>query len=97
MTMAAFDGLQLLNLIVVTKDGYYDHTKMQGGLTRYRAREELLEMLSEIQEHPAIHLKPNLDAETILLRQKIDNKNVLVPYDEDAFTEKAFSVKASSS
>ena len=89
MTMAAFDGLQLLNLIVVTKDGYYDRTKMQGGLTRYRAREELLEMLNEIPEHPAIHLKPNLDAETILLRQKIDNKNVLVPYDEDAFTEKA--------
>ena len=67
----------------------YDRTKMQGGLTRYRAREELLEMLSEIQEHPAIHLKPNLDAETILLRQKIDNKNVLAPYDGDAFTDKA--------
>ena len=46
MTMAAFDGLQLLNLIVVTKDGYYDRTKMQGGLTRYRSREELLEMLN---------------------------------------------------
>ncbi|MDC1087321.1 hypothetical protein OAT44_07900 [Alphaproteobacteria bacterium] len=89
MTMAAFDGLQLLNLIVVTKDGYYDRTKMQGGLTRYRAREELLEMLNAIPEYPAIHLKPNLDAETILLRQKIDNKNVLVPYDEDAFTDKA--------
>jgi hypothetical protein len=55
MTMAAFDGLQLLNLIVVTKDGYYDRTKMQGSLTRYRAREELLEMLNEIPEHPAIH------------------------------------------
>ena len=26
MTMSAFDGLQLLNLIVVTKDGYYDRT-----------------------------------------------------------------------
>ena len=48
IAMAAFDGLQLLNLIVVTKDGYYDRTKMQGGLTRYRAREELLEMLNEI-------------------------------------------------
>ena len=87
--MNAFDGLQLLNLIVVTKDGYYDRTKMQGGLTRYRAREELLEILNEIPEHPAIHLKPNLDAETILLREKIDNKNVLAPYDEDAFTDKA--------
>ena len=68
MALAAFDGLQLLNLIVVTKDGYYDRTKMQGGLTRYRAREELLEMLNEIPEHPAIHLKPNLDSETILLQ-----------------------------
>ena len=41
---------------------------MQGGLTRYRAREELSEMLNEIPEHPAIHLKPNLDSETILLQ-----------------------------
>ena len=89
MTMNAFDGLQLLNLIVVTKDGYYDRTKMQGGLTRYRAREELLEILNAIPEHPAIHLKPNLDAETILLRQKIDNRNVLVPYEPDVFTDKA--------
>ncbi len=89
MTMNAFDGLQLLKLIVVTKDGYYDRTKMQGGLTRYRAREELLEMLNEIPEHPAIHLKPNLDAETILLREKIDNRNVLVPYEPDVYTDKA--------
>jgi len=89
MTMNAFDGLQLLNLIVVTKDGYYDRTKMQGGLTRYRAREELLEMLNEIPEHPAIHLKPNLDAETILLRNEVDGRKVLVDYEEDAFTEKA--------
>ncbi len=89
MTMNAFDGLQLLNLIVVTKDGYYDRTKMQGGLTRYRAREELLEMLNEIPEHPAIHLKPNLDTETILLRNEIDGRKVLVDYEEDAFTEKA--------
>ena len=89
MTMNAFDGLQLLNLIVVTKDGYYDRIKMQGGLTRYRAREELLEMLNAIPEHPAIHLKPNLDAETILLRNEIDGRKVLVDYEEDAFTERA--------
>ena len=88
MTMNAFDGLQLLNLIVVTKDGYYDRIKMQGGLTRYRAREELLEMLNEISEHPAIHLKTNLDAETILLRNEIDGRKLLVDYEEDTFTEK---------
>ncbi len=89
MTMNAFDGLQLLNLIVVTKYGYYDRTKMQGGLTRYRAREELLEILNAIPEHPAIHLKPNLDAETILLRNVIDGRKVLVDYEEDVFTDKA--------
>ena len=89
MTMQAFNGLLSLNLIMVTKDGYYDRTKMQGGLTRYRAREELLEMLNEILEHPAIHLKPNLDAETIILREEIDEKKVSVDYEEDAFTEKA--------
>ena len=89
MTMAAFDGLQLLNLIVVIKDGYYDRTKMQGGLTRYRPREELLEILNEIPEHPAIHIKPNLDAETILLRNEIEGRKVLVDYEEDAFTDKA--------
>jgi hypothetical protein len=89
MTMAAFDGLIALNLIVVTKNGYYDRIKMQGGLTRYRAIEELLEMLNEIPEHPAIHLKSNLDAETIILRDIVNNQRVLVDYEEDAFTEKA--------
>jgi hypothetical protein len=46
-------------------------------------------MLNEMPEHPAIHLKPNLDAETILLRDVVDDKRVLVDYKEDAFTEKA--------
>jgi len=89
MTMAAFDGLESLNLIVVTKKGNYDRTRKRGEKTRYRPREELLEILNEIPEHPAIHLKPNLDAETILLRNEVDGRKVLVDYEEDAFTEKA--------
>ena len=89
MTMNAFDGMQLLNLIVVTKDGYYDRIKMQGGLTRYRAREELLEILNEIPEHPAIHIKLNPETEIILLRNIVNNQRILFDYEEDAFTEKA--------
>ena len=89
MTMAAFDGLESLNLIVVTKKGNYDRTIKRGEKTRYRPREELLEMLNEIPEHPAIHLKPNLDAETIILRNVIDGKKVSIDYKDDAFTEKA--------
>ena len=41
MTMQAFNGLLSLNLIMVTKDGFYDRTEMEGDLTRYLAREEL--------------------------------------------------------
>ena len=89
MTMKAFDGLIALNLIVVTKNGYYDRIKMQGGLTRYRAREELLEMLNEIPEHPAINIEPNPETEIILLRNIVNNQRILVDYEEDAFTEKA--------
>ena len=46
-------------------------------------------MLNEIQEPPAIHLKPNLDVETIILRNEIDGRKVLVDYEEDTFTDKA--------
>ena len=74
---------------MVIKDEYYDRTKIQSGLTRYRTREELLEMLNEIPEHPAIHLKPNLNSETILLRNIVDGKRVLFDYEDDAFTDKA--------
>ena len=44
-------------------------------------------MLNEIPEHSAIHLKPNLDVETIFLRNEKDGRKVLVDYEEDAFTE----------
>ena len=46
-------------------------------------------MLNEMSGHQAIHLKPNLDAETILLRDEIDGRKVLVDFEENAFTEKA--------
>jgi hypothetical protein len=32
-------------------------------------------------------LPPNLDANTILLRKKIDGRNILIPYEEDKDTE----------
>ena len=89
MTMAAFSGLEILNLIVVTKKGNYDPIAKRGEMTRYRPREELLEMLNEISEHPAMHIIPNLEEETIILRDEIDGKRVSIDYKEDAFTEKA--------
>ena len=87
MAMKAFDGLQELGLIRITKKGYYDRNIMEGNLTRFKATHNLRELFNELEGHPAITLKPNLDIQTILLRDRIDGRNVLVPYDEDKDTE----------
>ena len=37
MTMKAFDGLEDLRLIYITKKGYYDRNIMKGSLTKFRS------------------------------------------------------------
>tara|TARA_A200000113_G_C8814423_1_gene338324 strand:- start:37 stop:1170 length:1134 start_codon:yes stop_codon:yes gene_type:complete len=87
MAIQSFEGLQKLDLIEVTKNGFYDRIKMEGNLTRYRATTKLSEMLGELDVHPLIDLPTNLDINTILLRHKIDGRRMLVPYEEDKDTE----------
>ena len=87
MAMHAFDGLQKLDMIYVVQDGYYDRIKMEGSLTRYKATYRLTEMFDELEGHPAISLKSNIDIQTILLRNKVDGRRQIVPYDEDKDTE----------
>ena len=87
MAIQAFEGLQKLDLIRVTKKGYYDRIKMEGDLTRYKATPQLSEMLGELDGHPAINLLPNVNTDTILLRNKVDGKRMLIPYEEDKDTE----------
>ena len=87
MTIQAFEGLQKLDLIEVTKNGFYSRIKMEGNLTRYKATPKLSEMLNELDGHPLIDLQPNLDFNTILLRNIIDGRRMLVPYEEDKDTE----------
>ena len=87
MAIQAFEGLQKADLIRVTKEGYYDRIKMEGDLTRYQATPRLAEMLDELDGHPAINLLPNLNTNTILLRNKVDGRRMLIPYEEDKDTE----------
>ena len=47
MAIQAFEGLQKLDLIEVTKNGFYDRIKMESSLTRYKATPKLSEMLNE--------------------------------------------------
>ena len=79
-TIAAFDGLKMLGLIEVTKDGYYDRETLQGSLTKFVARDELLERLHGIEDHPALSIQPDLKSETILLRNVIEGHRQYVDY-----------------
>ena len=86
--IAVFKGLLRIGFIEVTQEGYYDRVTLQGGLTRFVARDELLERLLELDGHPAISIKPDLDAETIVLRNKVDGKKVLQEYEDTPATER---------
>lgn len=79
-TMAAFDGLLVLGQIEVTHEGYFDRSTLQGALTKFAANDELLERLRDIDEYPAISIKPDLNNETIILRDVIDGQRTQVDY-----------------
>lgn len=87
-TMAAFDGLERLRFIEVTQKGYLDRTTFQGKVTRIVARDELLERLNELEGHPAISVKPDIGAETIILRDKVGGKKLLKEYEDTDRTER---------
>jgi hypothetical protein len=54
----------------------------QSGLTKFIPTDRLLERFESLEGHPAFKIKPNLDEETIILRDKIDGKNVDIHYDD---------------
>ena len=81
--LAVFEGLLSLGLIHITKDGYLDRDKSKGELTKYQARNELLDMLSEIEGNPFVRIKPNIDAECIYLRHKVNGETKLTGYNDD--------------
>ena len=85
-TMAAYDGLTRLGMIEETARGYFDHSTLQGNLTRYVARDELLERLIELEGHPALLPPYNNDAEIIILRDKIDGKRINKEYEDTPAT-----------
>ena len=86
--MAVFNGLLKMGFIEVTKEGHFDRETFQGKVTRFVANDELLERLLGLDGHPAISVKPKLDSETIILRNKVDGKNVLLEYEDTPATER---------
>ena len=85
--IAAFDVLVLLDFIEITHEGYFDREILQGSLTKFVARNELLERLQEIDEHPAIFFSQNLEHETIILRDVLDGQRKEIDYEDTPKTE----------
>ena len=86
--IAVFNGLLKMGFIEVTREGHFDRETFQGKVTCFVAKDELLERLLELEGHPAISVKPKLDSETIILRNKVDGKNVLLEYEDTPATER---------
>ena len=86
--IAVHEGLLKLGFIEITQNGYFDRETLQGDLTRYIAKDELLERLCELDGHPAITFKPDVNAETIILRDKVDSKKRDIDYSDTPSTER---------
>lgn len=85
---AAYDGLQKLGYIEETQKGFYDPVKMQGKLTQYKPTDKLVKLIAELDGHPAIYFLPNLDQETVLLRQKTNKHKELIDYVDTELTKR---------
>ena len=91
-TIAAFNGFEKLGFIEVTKEGHFDRATLQGGLTRFVAKDELLERLHALEGHPAVKSGINHDQEIIILRNTVNGKKSFVEY-EDTPTIEGFREK----
>ena len=57
-TMAAFDGLIALDMIEVTRNGFFDRETGKGGITKFRAKDRLLELLEGVEGNPFKDINP---------------------------------------
>jgi hypothetical protein len=74
------------DFIRVIRDGYYDRDTGNSDVTKVIATDKLLQVLEGLDGNPFKEVKPDLDKECILLRDRINDQRVLVPYDNDKTT-----------
>ena len=86
--IAVFDGLLKLGFIEFTREGYFDRVIYQGKTTRFVASDALLERVHALDGPPAISIQPDMNAETIVLRNKVDGKKVLQEYEDTPATDR---------
>ena len=84
--IAAYDGMTSSDLIRVSKDAYFDPDTGRGELTKVIATDKLLQIMEGLEGNPFKEVKPDLEAECILLRDRVNDQRVLVPYENDKTT-----------
>ena len=84
--IAAYDGMVATDFIRVIRDGYYDRDTGKSDVTKVIATDKLLQVLEGLDGNPFKEVKPDLDKECILLRNRVDSERVLVEYEPDKTT-----------
>lgn len=84
---SAYDWMVGSGLIHVTKIGFLDRNRGEGQVTRFAPLDELTERLGAIDHHPAIFFEPDLNAETIILRDTINHRTSDFDYKDTPKTD----------
>ena len=79
----ADECMMTMDLIKVSRVGSDDPRTGKGETTKVYATDRLLEMCESIEGDPFKEVKPNLDAECIILTDRIDGHRKVVDYDND--------------
>ena len=74
------------DLIRVTRNGFYDRDTGRSDVTKVIATDKLLQIMEGLDGNPFKEVQPDLEKECILLRDRINDQRVLVPYDNDKTT-----------
>ena len=74
------------DFIRVARDGYYDRDTGRSDVTKVIATDKLLQIMEGLEGNPLKEVKPDLDKECILLRDRIDGQRVLVSYENNKTT-----------
>ena len=81
--IAAYDGMVATDFIRVAKDGFFDRDTGRNDVTKVIATDKLSQVLEGLDGNPFKEVKPDLDKECILLRDRTNDQRVLIPYDND--------------
>ncbi len=84
--IAAYDGMVATDFIRVVKEGFLDRDTGRSDITKVIATDKLLQVLEGLDGNPFKEVKADLEKECILLRDRINDQRVLVPYDNDKTT-----------